>query len=165
MTPTPTHRHDEVGAEERDQQGQSPFVWSVLGAIAAGTSELRVGTGVTCPTIRVHPAIVAQAAATTASLFEGRFFLGVGTGENLNEHIVGQGWPPTDVRRQMLEEAVDVMRELWRGGLVSHRGTYFTVETARLYTLPDEPFDVFVAAGGNGGGRAGSTDRRWDHCD
>jgi G6PDH family F420-dependent oxidoreductase len=131
-----------------DIQGQSPFVWSVLGAIAEGTSELRVGTGVTCPTIRLHPAIVAQAAATAASLFEGRFFFGVGTGENLNEHIVGQGWPPTDVRRQMLEEAVDVMRELWRGGLVSHRGTYFTVETSRLYTLPEEPFDVFVAAGG-----------------
>jgi coenzyme F420-dependent glucose-6-phosphate dehydrogenase len=131
-----------------DQQGQSPFVWSVLGAIAANTSELRVGTGVTCPTIRIHPAIVAQAAATAASLFEGRFFLGVGTGENLNEHIVGERWPPTDVRRQMLEEALDVMRELWRGGLVSHRGRYFTVENARLYTLPDEPFDVFVAAGG-----------------
>ena len=108
-----------------DAQGQSPFVWSVLGAIAAGTSQLRVGTGVTCPTIRIHPAIVAQAAATAASLFEGRFFLGVGTGENLNEHILGERWPPTDVRRQMLEEAVDVMRELWRGGLVNHRGTYY----------------------------------------
>ncbi len=131
-----------------DRQGQSPFVWSVLGAIAAGTSEIRVGTGVTCPTIRTHPAIVAQAAATVASLFEGRFFLGVGTGENLNEHIVGERWPPTDVRRQMLAEAVDVMRELWRGGLMSHRGTYFTVDTARLYTLPAEPIDVFVAAGG-----------------
>jgi G6PDH family F420-dependent oxidoreductase len=131
-----------------DVQGQSPFVWSVLGAIAVRTSELWVGTGVTCPTIRIHPAIVAQAAATAACLFEGRFFLGVGTGENLNEHIVGERWPPTDVRRQMLEEAVDVMRELWRGGLVTHRGKYFTVENARLYTLPDEPFDVFVAAGG-----------------
>jgi G6PDH family F420-dependent oxidoreductase len=92
--------------------------------------------------------VVAQAAATAASLFEGRFFLGVGTGENLNEHILGERWPPTDVRRQMLEEAVDVMRELWRGGLVSHRGTYFTVENARLYTLPDDPFDIYVAAGG-----------------
>ena len=131
-----------------DAQGQSPFVWSVLGAIAAGTSQLRVGTGVTCPTIRIHPAIVAQAAATAASLFEGRFFLGLGTGENLNEHILGERWPPTEIRRRMLEEAVDVMRELWRGGLVNHRGTYFTVENARLYTLPDEPFDVLVAAGG-----------------
>ena len=120
----------------------------MLGAIAAGTSTLRVGTGVTCPIIRIHPAVVAQAAATSASLFEGRFFLGVGTGENLNEHIVGQRWPPTDTRREMLEEAVDLMRELWRGGLVSHRGRHFTVENARLYTLPDEPFDVFVAAGG-----------------
>ena len=131
-----------------DVQGQSPFVWSVLGAIASRTSELRIGTGVTCPTIRMHPAIVAQAAATAACLLEGRFFLGVGTGENLNEHIVGERWPPTDVRRQMLEEAVDVMRELWRGGLVTHRGKHYTVENARLYTLPDEPFDVFVAAGG-----------------
>jgi len=131
-----------------DAQGQSPFVWSVLGAIATATSDLRVGTGVTCPTIRIHPAILAQAAATAASMFEGRFFLGVGTGENLNEHIIGERWPPTEVRRQMLEEAIDVMRELWRGGLVSHRGQYYVVENARLYTLPDEPFDVMVAAGG-----------------
>ena len=131
-----------------DTQGQAPFVWSVLGAIAESTSELRVGTGVTCPIIRTHPAVVAQAAATSASLFQGRFFLGVGTGENLNEHIVGERWPPADVRREMLEEAVDVMRELWRGGLVRHRGRHYTVDNARVYTLPDEPFDVFVAAGG-----------------
>jgi G6PDH family F420-dependent oxidoreductase len=131
-----------------DRQGQSPFVWSVLGAIATCTTKLRVGTGVTCPIIRVHPALVAQAAATAACLFEGRFFLGVGTGENLNEHIVGERWPPTEVRRDMLAEAVDVMRELWRGGLVTHRGRHFTVENARLYTLPEEPFDLYVAAGG-----------------
>lgn len=131
-----------------DRQGQSPFVWSVLGAIAARTSAIRVGTGVTCPLIRLHPAIVAQAAATAAAMFEGRFFLGVGTGENLNEHVTGARWPATEVRREMLAEAVDVMRELWRGGLVSHRGRHYTVENARLYTLPDDPVEVMVAAGG-----------------
>jgi len=100
-----------------DRQGQSPFVWSVLGAIAQATERIIVGTGVTCPTIRIHPAIVAQAAATTAALLPGRFFLGVGTGENLNEHVLGQRWPATYVRREMLEEAVEVMRLLWRGDL------------------------------------------------
>jgi len=131
-----------------DRQGESPFVWAILGAIAARTSEIRIGTGVTCPLIRIHPAIVAHAAATAASLFEGRFFLGVGTGENLNEHITGERWPPAELRREMLAEAVDVMRELWRGDLVSHRGRHYTVETARLYTLPEEPVQVMVAAGG-----------------
>lgn len=131
-----------------DRQGESPFVWSVLGAIAARTQTLRVGTGVTCPLIRIHPAIVAQAAATTAALFEGRFFLGLGTGENLNEHITGDRWPPTEVRREMLAEAVEVMRELWDGGLVTHRGGHYTVENARLYTLPDQTVEVMVAAGG-----------------
>ena len=131
-----------------DRQGQSPFVWTVLGAIAARTGELRVGTGVTCPIIRMHPAIVAQAAATAACLFDGRFFLGVGTGENLNEHIIGDRWPPAGVRREMLAEAVGVMRELWGGGLVSHRGAHYTVENARLYTLPSKPLEVVVAAGG-----------------
>jgi coenzyme F420-dependent glucose-6-phosphate dehydrogenase len=131
-----------------DAQGQSPFVWSVLGAIAARTTDLVVGTGVTCPLIRIHPAVVAQAAATTASLFEGRFFLGVGTGENLNEHIVGERWPPTELRREMLSEAIGLMRKLWTGELVTHRGTHFTVEGARIYSLPEEPLDVLVAAGG-----------------
>lgn len=131
-----------------DEQGQSPFVWTVLGGIAARTASIRVGTGVTCPLIRIHPAVVAQAAATTAALFGGRFFLGVGTGENLNEHVTGERWPATELRREMLEEAVDVMRELWRGGLVSHRGRNYTVENARLYTLPEHPLEVVVAAGG-----------------
>ena len=131
-----------------DRQGESPFVWSVLGAVAARTSDLRVGTGVTCPLIRVHPAVVAQATATTASLFDGRFFLGVGTGENLNEHIVGHRWPPTARRRDMLAEAVELMRTLWTGELVTHRGTHFTVEDARIYSLPESPVDVYVAAGG-----------------
>jgi len=131
-----------------DQQGQSPFVWATLGGIAARTSTLRIGTGVTCPLIRIHPAVVAQAAASAAAMFEGRFFLGVGTGENLNEHVTGERWPATEVRREMLAEAVEVMRELWRGGLVSHRGRYYTVENARIYTLPEEPPEVMVAAGG-----------------
>jgi G6PDH family F420-dependent oxidoreductase len=131
-----------------DRQGESPFVWSVLGAIAVRTSTLRVGTGVTCPTIRIHPAILAQAAATTAALMPGRFFFGVGTGENLNEHVLGDRWPATELRRDMLAEAVEVMRELWRGELTSHRGKHYTVENARIYTLPEDPLEVMVAAGG-----------------
>ncbi len=129
-----------------DAQGHSPFVWTVIGAIAQATERLRIGTAVTCPTIRVHPAIVAQAAASTAALMPGRFFLGLGTGENLNEHVVGQGWPSADVRLEMLAEAIDVIRLLWTGRQKSHRGEYFTVEDARLYTLPDEPPPIMVAA-------------------
>ena len=131
-----------------DRKGEAPFVWGVLGAIAARTSAMRIGTGVTCPILRIHPAIIAQAAGTAAALMPGRFFLGVGTGENLNEHVLGQRWPATELRREMLEESVEVMRLLWKGDLASHRGRYFTVENARLYTLPDEPIDVVVAAGG-----------------
>ena len=131
-----------------DRQGHSPFVWAVLGGIAVRTERLRVGTGVTCPTLRLHPAVVAQAAATAAAMLPGRFFLGVGTGENLNEHVLGQRWPPVELRREMLEEAVAVMRTLWQGDLTTHRGAHYTVENARLYTLPDEPPEVYVAAGG-----------------
>ncbi len=131
-----------------DRQGQSPFVWSVLGAMAQAAPGVRLGTGVTCPTIRIHPAIIAQAAATTAAMAEGGFFLGVGSGENLNEHILGDRWPPADVRLAMLEEAVEVMRLLWQGGDQSHHGTHYTVENARLYTLPDEPPPVYVSAFG-----------------
>ena len=133
-----------------DRQGQSPFVWTALGAIAQATSRLRVGTAVTCPTIRMHPAIVAQAAATTAALMGDRFFLGVGTGENLNEHVVGRGWPPPDVRLEMLEEAIEVIRLLWKGETASHRGRHFTVEDAQLYTMPDEPPSIMVAASKSG---------------
>ncbi len=129
-----------------DAQGQSPFVWTVIGAIAQATERLRIGTAVTCPTIRVHPAIVAQAAASTAALMPGRFFLGLGTGENLNEHVVGRGWPAADVRLEMLTEAVDVIRLLWSGKQKTHRGKYFTVEDAQLYTLPDEPPPIMIAA-------------------
>lgn len=135
-----------------DRQGQSPFVWTTIGAIAATTSDLRVGTGVTCPILRIHPAIVAQAAATCGAIMPGRFFLGVGTGENLNEHVLGQRWPATELRREMLREAIAVMRELWSGDLVSHRGTFYTVENARIYTLPEEPIEIMVAAGGTQAG-------------
>jgi coenzyme F420-dependent glucose-6-phosphate dehydrogenase len=131
-----------------DRQGQSPFVWSVIGAIAQVTQRLSVGTGVTCPTMRIHPAIVAQAAATAATMMPGRFFLGVGTGENLNEHILGNRWPPHDVRLEMLEEAVKIIRLLWQGGTQTYRGRYYVVENARIYTLPDHPPPIMVAAGG-----------------
>ena len=131
-----------------DAQGYSPFVWSVLGAIANVTERLEVGTGVTCPIIRIHPAIIAQAAATTADLFGDRFFLGVGTGENLNEHILGDPWPEYEVRSEMLIESLEIMRALWRGQNFSHRGDHYVVQNARLYTLPKQPIRVMVAAAG-----------------
>jgi G6PDH family F420-dependent oxidoreductase len=129
-----------------DAQGQSPFVWSVLGGIAASTDRIGVATGVTCPTIRTHPAIVAHAAATCGAMLPGRFTLGVGTGENLNEHVLGDRWPAPDERLEMLEESIDVVRLLWQGGEQTHRGKHYTVDHARLYTLPDEPVPIAVAA-------------------
>jgi G6PDH family F420-dependent oxidoreductase len=129
-----------------DAQGQSPFVWSVIGGIAQASERLRLGTGVTCPTIRIHPAIVAHAAATSAAMMPGRFFLGVGSGENLNEHVVGEGWPAPDERLAMLGEAIEVMRPLWQGGEQTHRGEFYDVEQARLYTLPERPAEIAVAA-------------------
>jgi coenzyme F420-dependent glucose-6-phosphate dehydrogenase len=131
-----------------DDQGEAPFVWGVLGAIANATEKLEVITGVTCPTIRIHPAIVAQAAATTAALMPGRFSLGLGTGEALNEHILGQRWPSAAVRRSMLSEAIDVIRGLFEGQNFSHQGEHFTVENARLYSMPDQPPPILVAASG-----------------
>ena len=131
-----------------DAQGHSPFVWSVIGGIATATDHLRLGTGVTCPTVRIHPAIIAQAAATSAAMMPGRFFLGVGSGEALNEHITGDRWPETDVRQEMLEEAIEIMRLLWQGGNQSYHGAFYTVENARLYTLPEEPVEVMIAASG-----------------
>jgi coenzyme F420-dependent glucose-6-phosphate dehydrogenase len=131
-----------------DAQGQSPFVWSVLGGIARETSTLRVGTGVTCPIMRYHPAIVAQAAATVAQLMPGRFMLGVGTGEALNEHIFGEAFPAAEMRMAMLEEAVEIIRSLWSGRMVRHYGEYFTVENARVYSRPEQPPPVIVAASG-----------------
>ncbi len=129
-----------------DEQGESPFVWSVLGAISQVTPGMAWQTAVTCPTIRIHPAIVAQAAATVATLMPGRFRLGVGTGEALNEHILGDGWPRPALLLEMLEEAVEVMRVLWTGDEVSHRGRHYTVDRARLYSLPETPPEVLVSA-------------------
>jgi G6PDH family F420-dependent oxidoreductase len=131
-----------------DRQGQSAFVWSVIGGIAQATSDLELGTGVTCPTVRIHPAVIAQAAATSAALMPGRFFLGVGTGENLNEHILGYRWPPFDLRAPMLEEAVEIIRLLWEGDTVTYYGDFYDVEEARLYTLPETSPPLYMAAGG-----------------
>jgi G6PDH family F420-dependent oxidoreductase len=130
-----------------DEQGESGFVWSVIGAISAATS-LPVTTAVTCPTVRMHPAVVAQAAATSALLTDGRFTLGVGSGEALNEHITGSRWPAAAGRLEMLEEAIGVIRELFTGKLVSHHGKHYTVETARLYSRPQAPPPIYVSGFG-----------------
>ena len=130
-----------------DKQGHSPFAWTVIGAIAQATRRLRLGTGVTCPMMRYHPTIVAQAAATSAALIPGRFFLGVGSGENLNEHILAERWPSAQVRLKMLE-AIEIIRLLWQGGDQSFGGKYYTVDHARLYTLPAELPPLYVAASG-----------------
>jgi G6PDH family F420-dependent oxidoreductase len=127
-----------------DEQGQSPFVWSVIGAISQ-VCDLPVTTAVTCPTIRTHPAIIAQAAATSAVMLDGRFILGVGTGEALNEHAVGARWPSYDLRMEMLEEAVALIRRLWEGDFVSSQGKHYEVDNARIYTLPEEPPPVYVS--------------------
>ncbi|MGW0231598.1 LLM class F420-dependent oxidoreductase [Actinopolymorpha singaporensis] len=130
-----------------DEQGQSAFVWSMIGAISQVCS-LPITTAVTCPTIRIHPAIVAQAAATSQVLLDGRFALGVGSGEALNEHILGDPWPATSTRLDMLEEAIEVMRKLFTGKVVNHDGPHYTVEHARLYTCPDQPPPIYVSAFG-----------------
>ena len=131
-----------------EAQGESPFVWSVIGGIAQVTEHLKIGTGVTCPTTRIHPAIIAQAAATAAAMMDGRFFLGVGTGENLNEHILGDRWPPHPIRLEMLEEAVEIIRLLWQGDSTTFYGDYYTVEDAHLFTLPEVPPSIMVAGSG-----------------
>lgn len=131
-----------------DRQGEAPFVWSVIGGIAACT-KLKVTTGVTCPIMRIHPVVLAQAAATSQQLLDGRFVLGVGSGENLNEHVLGDRWPPIATRLEMLEEAVAVMRDLWTGSLITRHGRYYTVENARLYSLPETPPPVLVSAFGD----------------
>jgi G6PDH family F420-dependent oxidoreductase len=123
-------------------------VWSVIGGIAQATERLRLGTGVTCPLLRIHPAIIAQAAATCADMMPGRFFLGLGAGENLNEHILGDKWPEGAIRLEMLEEAIEIIHQLWSGEYVSHYGTYYTVEEARLYTLPLELPPLCIAVDG-----------------
>jgi coenzyme F420-dependent glucose-6-phosphate dehydrogenase len=132
------------------QQGQSSFVWSVLGGIAQATQRIRVGTGVTCPIMRIHPALIAQSAATVADMMPDRFFLGLGTGEYLNEHILGDVWPRVETRQEMLTEAIHIIRELWKGEEYSHDGSYFTVRDARIYTLPEKLPPLYMAASGPG---------------
>jgi len=131
-----------------DEQGHSAFVWSVIGALATAVPGMHVTTAVTCPTVRIHPAVIAQAAATSAVLLDGRFTLGVGSGEALNEHILGDAWPEADVRLEMLEEAIEVMRGLWEGGQYSHYGVHYAVQNARVYTLPQEPPAILVSGFG-----------------
>lgn len=130
-----------------DEQGQSSFVWSVIGAVSQVT-DLPITTAVTCPTTRVHPAVVAQAAATAGVLTGGKFNLGVGTGEALNEHVTGARWPSAQERREMLEEAVDIIASLFTGALITHQGKHYTVDTARLYSRPQEPPPIYVSGFG-----------------
>jgi coenzyme F420-dependent glucose-6-phosphate dehydrogenase len=127
-------------------QGHSPFVWTTIGGVAATTSRVRLAVGVCCPLIRIHPAIIAQAAATCAVAMEDRFLLGVGTGEALNEHVTGTHWPTIETRREMLREAIRIMRSLWAGDTVDVRGEYYTVENAKLFTRPEQPPPVVVSA-------------------
>ncbi|MFJ8545302.1 TIGR03557 family F420-dependent LLM class oxidoreductase [Streptomyces sp. NPDC093586] len=137
-----------------DNQGHSSFTWTVLGAIAARTERIQLATGVTCPTVRYHPAIIAQAAATLALVSDGRFVLGVGSGERLNEHVVGRGFPDTvRVRHEMLSEALEIIRLLWSGGYRSYEGKHLRLEDARVFDLPPEPPLIAVAAGGRNSAR------------
>lgn len=137
-------------------QGESPFAWTTIGGVGMRTKSVQVGTGVTCPIIRYHPTIVAQAAASSSAILDGRFFLGVGTGEWLNEHIAGGAWPSIEIRREMLAEAVDVMRQLWTGETVDHRGRYYQVENARIFTPPPNDIPIIWAASGPESARAGA---------
>ena len=130
------------------EQGNAGFVWAVIGALSQVTSRVPVTTGVTCPIMRIHPVITAQAAATSATLLPGRFGFGVGTGEALNEQVLGEDWPEADVRLEMLEEAVELMRRLWTGEVVSHEGRHFRSRHAKLFTLPEEPPPVLVSGFG-----------------
>jgi G6PDH family F420-dependent oxidoreductase len=131
------------------EQGHAPYAWSVLGAVAHATERVELMTYVTCPTMRYHPAVVAQKAATMGLLSEGRFTLGLGSGENLNEHTVGEGWPAVETRQEMLEEAVEVIRALFGGELISYRGEHFAVDDSRLWDLPEEPVQIGIAVSGD----------------
>lgn len=130
-------------------QGHAPNAWAVLGAVAHATERVDLYSYVTCPTMRYHPAIVAQQAATVQILADGRFTLGLGTGENLNEHVVGKGWPSLHTRQEMLVEAVQIIRELWTGSLVDWRGQHFQVDSARIWDVPDDPIGIGIAMGGD----------------
>ncbi|HEY1825904.1 MAG TPA: TIGR03557 family F420-dependent LLM class oxidoreductase, partial [Acidimicrobiales bacterium] len=130
------------------EQEHAGFAWSILGAVAEATGTIELATMVTCPIIRYHPAIVAQAAATVGVISEGRFTLGLGAGENLNEHVVGRDWPPVSVRHEMLAEAIEVIQGLWSGEYFDYRGEHFSVYDARIFDLPEAPLSMFVAASG-----------------
>jgi G6PDH family F420-dependent oxidoreductase len=136
-----------------DAMGHSPYAWAVLGAAAQATSRIELMTYVTCPIKRYHPAVVAQKAATVGVLSDGRFTLGLGAGENLNEHVTGGGWPPVNVRHQMLEEAVDIIRNLWTGGYVNYDGRHFQVDSAKVWDLPSKPLKLGIAASGSQSGQ------------
>ncbi|WP_190191141.1 LLM class F420-dependent oxidoreductase [Streptomyces minutiscleroticus] len=131
-----------------DEQGHAPYAWSVLGAAAQATSTIPLMTYVTCPTVRYHPAVVAQKAATVQLLSQGRFRLGLGSGERLNEHVVGEGWPAAHVRQEMLVEAVEIIRDLFSGKSVNHHGAHFDVENAKLYDLPEQAPPIGIAVSG-----------------
>ncbi|GLY19237.1 LLM class F420-dependent oxidoreductase [Kineosporia sp. NBRC 101677] len=131
-----------------DAQGHSPNAWATLGAVSQVTSSIELMTYVTCPTVRYHPAVVAQQAATVGLLSQGRFTLGLGSGENLNEHVVGRGWPPVNVRHEMLTEAVDIIGALFDGGYVSYSGKHFHVDSAKLWDLPETRVPIGVAVSG-----------------
>src|SRR5918994_6780161 len=129
------------------EQGQSGFVWSWMGALGA-TTNLRFGTGVTPPGYRYHPAVLAQAAATLEAMFPGRFYLGLGAGEALNEHITGDYWPEAPVRLERLAESIEIIKQLFTGKVVKYRSAHFNVESAKLYTLPENTPPIFVATAG-----------------
>ncbi|MGY1839694.1 MULTISPECIES: TIGR03557 family F420-dependent LLM class oxidoreductase [unclassified Modestobacter] len=133
-----------------EEQGHSGFTWSMLGAMAARTSRIQLATGVTCPMIRYHPAVIAQAAATVQIISGNRFTLGIGSGERLNEHVVGGGWPAVRIRHHMLREALEIINLLWQGGYQSYEGKYLTLEDARVFDLPEQLPVIAVAAGGPG---------------
>jgi len=131
------------------EQGHAPYAWSVLGAVAHATARVGLMTYVTCPTLRYHPAVVAQKAATVQLLSEGRFTLGLGSGESLNEHVVGAGWPGVETRQEMLAEAVEIIRRLHTGDLVTYRGEHFDVDSARIWDMPEQPVEIGLAVAGD----------------
>jgi G6PDH family F420-dependent oxidoreductase len=130
-------------------QGHAPYAWSVLGAVAQATERIELATYVTCPTLRYHPVVIAQKAATMQLLADGRFILGLGAGENLNEHVIGEGWPPVAQRQDMLEEAIQIIRALHTGELVTWEGSYFRVDSARIWDLPEDGVPIGVAVSGD----------------
>src|SRR5689334_16015461 len=130
------------------EQGHAPYAWSLLGAVAQATSRVELMTYITCPTMRYHPAVVAQKAATMALLSDGRFTLNVGSGENLNEHVIGEGWPSVDARQDALVEAIEIIRALHTGELVTYDGEYFRVDSARIWDVPDGGVPIGAAVSG-----------------